>query len=439
MILAYILSFLLVLLSSIDLSHGYSVVRKRLTIQRPASCSRKGCSFLTSSSSASIAEEGSSPHQDRDGGPASGQGAIEEATNVLSEWDRLYNTKNDDDDATVAKRAALRPRLVAATLVLNEAARLERERQIDLGRCMLGICASSTAEGIATLKAWVTALRLPRGLLHGMDVDGVPIEMTQGVYIKYNSGGVYTFADIRKSQMGFDALWKPGMFVVCWSPSFCVWTPKSHDGSRLSHNLAVVSHTQAMPCWKNTKENIGASTSRSSFPTVSSASSFCHWIHSRTSRRSTISVGFPSASKHDVTTVLLCSLFLAGRVTCCYRWATLAHIVCSHQLVYSSPIGGDHVHDDPVPLCCRANGAVGLLVAHNPSNAGTVQGGETALAGWHRNVRGAPVQGNAAADGLANGVYLRVNVTPILTVQRHIVGDAHNTVQQRLTAGIVWR
>jgi hypothetical protein len=224
MILAHILSFLLVLLSFIDLSHGYSVVRKRLTVQQPASCSRNGCSFLTSSSSASIAEEGSSPHHDGDGGPAVGQGAIAEATNVLSEWDRRYNTKNvdDDDDATAARRAALRPRLVAATLVLNEAARLERERQIDLGRCMLGICASSTAEGIATLKAWVTALRLPRGLLHGMDVDGVPIEMAQGVYIKYNSGGVYTFADIRKSQMGFDALWKPGMFVACWSTSFRV-------------------------------------------------------------------------------------------------------------------------------------------------------------------------------------------------------------------------
>ena len=75
---------------------------------------------------------------------------------------------------------------------------------------MLGICASSLEEGIGTLKAWVTSLRLPRGLLHGADKDGVRVEIDGGVYIKYNSGGVYTFADIRKSRMGFDALWKPG-------------------------------------------------------------------------------------------------------------------------------------------------------------------------------------------------------------------------------------
>lgn len=75
---------------------------------------------------------------------------------------------------------------------------------------MLGICASSAAEGIATLKSWVTNLELPRGLLHGMDQDGVPLQIDGAVYIKYNSGGVYTFADIRKSKKGFDALWKPG-------------------------------------------------------------------------------------------------------------------------------------------------------------------------------------------------------------------------------------
>lgn len=75
---------------------------------------------------------------------------------------------------------------------------------------MLGICASSVQEGIATLKSWVANLNLPRGLLHGMDIDGVPLNIEGAVYIKYNSGGVYTFADIRKSQKGFDALWKPG-------------------------------------------------------------------------------------------------------------------------------------------------------------------------------------------------------------------------------------
>jgi hypothetical protein len=75
---------------------------------------------------------------------------------------------------------------------------------------MLGICASLAEEGIATLKSWIANLELPRGLLHGMDKDGVPLQLDGGVYIKYNSGGVYTFEDIRKSKMGFDALWKPG-------------------------------------------------------------------------------------------------------------------------------------------------------------------------------------------------------------------------------------
>ena len=132
---------------------------------------------------------------------------IQEATNLLTEWDKLYNERKS---AAMSRLSELRPHLAEAVKSLNAAATIERQRQADLGRCMLGICASSTAEGLATLKAWVTSLELPRGLLHGMDVDGVPIEITGGVYIKYNSGGVYTFADVRKSQLGFDALWKPG-------------------------------------------------------------------------------------------------------------------------------------------------------------------------------------------------------------------------------------
>ena len=57
------------------------------------------------------------------------------------------------------------------------------------GRIMLGICADDAAAGIATLKAWVSELHLPRGVLHGMDKDGVPIDMSEfgAVYIKYNS------------------------------------------------------------------------------------------------------------------------------------------------------------------------------------------------------------------------------------------------------------
>ena len=49
-----------------------------------------------------------------------------------------------------------------------------------------------------------------------MDVDGVPIppEELGSVYVKYNTGGAMTFTEMRKSGMGFDALWKPGDAVV---------------------------------------------------------------------------------------------------------------------------------------------------------------------------------------------------------------------------------
>lgn len=119
--------------------------------------------------------------------------------------EKIAQADNDDKDETT-----LREQLPAAILLCNQMATDEREQDSTTGRVMLGICAASAAQGIATLKSWVTALSLPRGLLHGMDKDGVPIDLDGAVYIKYNSGGVYTFADIRKSGLGFDALWKPG-------------------------------------------------------------------------------------------------------------------------------------------------------------------------------------------------------------------------------------
>jgi len=73
--------------------------------------------------------------------------------------------------------------LAAATRALCSAARVRD------GRVMLGICAGDAASGVAALKGWVAGLGLPKGLLHGMDVDGVPIDMSTfgGVYLKYNS------------------------------------------------------------------------------------------------------------------------------------------------------------------------------------------------------------------------------------------------------------
>lgn len=136
---------------------------------------------------------------------------LDEATFILSEWDRNYNADSSlaswtgDIELCDAKQ-----KLPEAVILLNNIATSERARESTAGRVMLGICASSAQEGLATLKSWVSTLELPRGLLHGMDENGVPLELDGAVYIKYNSGGALTFSDIRKSGIGFDALWKPG-------------------------------------------------------------------------------------------------------------------------------------------------------------------------------------------------------------------------------------
>ena len=53
---------------------------------------------------------------------------------------------------------------------------------------MLGICAPSAEDGLASLKTWTAELGLPKGKLHGMDRDGVPVDPPKGaVFIKYNS------------------------------------------------------------------------------------------------------------------------------------------------------------------------------------------------------------------------------------------------------------
>lgn len=145
--------------------------------------------------------------------------SIEEASQLLASWDRYFNANsnnNSNSDAVDPDMEKLREtqQLANAVRHLNEAARQERNQDAVMGRCMLGICADSTDQGIAALKSWVAALELPRGLLHGMDQDGVPIPMEGGVYIKYNTGGSLTFAQIRQSGMGFDALWKPGDALV---------------------------------------------------------------------------------------------------------------------------------------------------------------------------------------------------------------------------------
>lgn len=51
----------------------------------------------------------------------------------------------------------------------------------------LGICAASASDGVQTLKGYVSQLGLPRGRLHGMDVNGVAVQVDGPVFIKYNS------------------------------------------------------------------------------------------------------------------------------------------------------------------------------------------------------------------------------------------------------------
>ena len=135
---------------------------------------------------------------------------IEEATAILAEWDQNANPDAVSKQSSDFDNNNVLPKIAGAVRLLNEAARKERNQDSTRGRVMLGICAGSTEEGLATLKSWVGALELPRGLLHGMDKDGVPLQLDGAVYLKYNTGGSLTFADIRKSGQGFDAIWKPG-------------------------------------------------------------------------------------------------------------------------------------------------------------------------------------------------------------------------------------
>jgi hypothetical protein len=57
------------------------------------------------------------------------------------------------------------------------------------GVVLLGICADDAKTAVAALKAWVGALRLPRGLLYNADVDGVPLDLGNfgPAFVKYNS------------------------------------------------------------------------------------------------------------------------------------------------------------------------------------------------------------------------------------------------------------
>mmetsp|Transcript_43763 Transcript_43763/g.102989 ORF Transcript_43763/g.102989 Transcript_43763/m.102989 type:complete len:314 (+) Transcript_43763:89-1030(+) len=75
---------------------------------------------------------------------------------------------------------------------------------------MLGICAESAEAGVHALKEWVSALNLPRGKLHGMDEEGVPIDMSNfgAVYIKYMSQGGQVFEPGDANLNGYDGSYR---------------------------------------------------------------------------------------------------------------------------------------------------------------------------------------------------------------------------------------
>lgn len=93
--------------------------------------------------------------------------------------------------------------LQQAVLSLAKYAANEREESsLSSGRLMLGICGLNVEDCLATLKSWVTTLQLPRGLLHGADVAGVPIDTSTfgRAFVKYNTG---MFSRIIKEIVGF--------------------------------------------------------------------------------------------------------------------------------------------------------------------------------------------------------------------------------------------
>ena len=106
---------------------------------------------------------------------------IDKADEVLSAYDNAHRAVASHPDAQglggalTANAWSLNATAAPLAAAVRSLAATALQRD---GRLMLGICANDAEEGVATLKKWVGALQLPRGELHGMDVDGVPIDMS---------------------------------------------------------------------------------------------------------------------------------------------------------------------------------------------------------------------------------------------------------------------
>jgi len=151
--------------------------------------------------------------------------SIADATQILTDFDARQQAFMQEDGMSgmgggtsafkfittaITKEDRQQVKQAASTLVQQALA--DRAEDSSKGRIMLGICASNAPEALGGLKSWVTTLALPRGMLHGADVDGVPIPFEElgSVYVKFSTGGAMTFQQMRASKMGFDALWRPG-------------------------------------------------------------------------------------------------------------------------------------------------------------------------------------------------------------------------------------
>jgi len=97
-----------------------------------------------------------------------------DADAILKRFDETQRRESTESAVT----ACTKPALGQSTRALASRA----------SRVMLGICAADAQEGLSSLKAWTAELGLPKGKLHGMDKDGVPVDPPKGaVFIKYNS------------------------------------------------------------------------------------------------------------------------------------------------------------------------------------------------------------------------------------------------------------
>ena len=183
-----------------------------------------GCSSLALSAASGTADESAST-ADAASLTSTTPMSISEATQVLKDFDARQQSFMKEDGMegmgggtsafkflTSAVTKEDRQQVQQAVTTLVQQAHRDRSQDSSRGRIMLGICASNAPEALGGLKSWVSTLALPRGMLHGMDVDGVPIppEELGSVYIKFSTGGAMTFKQMRESKMGFDALWRPG-------------------------------------------------------------------------------------------------------------------------------------------------------------------------------------------------------------------------------------